>query len=195
MNDKLKELLGDELSKQVLEKLGKDVNIDIINNGNWIPKNKFDTKLEELKLLNQQVGQYKENASKVETLINENKELKSKYDTLNNDHTTAIEAKEKEISNINKKHTLLKSLNDSGAIESDLLLPLFDLDKLELNDNKIIGFDDLIKPIKEARKTMFKETQISGNEPNDGNSNLGGSNTPQVDKDFNVDLGFMDNIK
>ena len=37
----LKEILGEELYNQVSQKLG-DKKIDIINNGQWIPKSKFD---------------------------------------------------------------------------------------------------------------------------------------------------------
>ena len=42
----LKEILGEELYNQVSQKLG-DKKIDIINNGQWIPKSKFDDVIKE----------------------------------------------------------------------------------------------------------------------------------------------------
>lgn len=48
----LEQILGDELYKQVTDKLG-DNKIAIVSDGNWIPKDKFDN-------LNDEKKQYKE---------------------------------------------------------------------------------------------------------------------------------------
>src|SRR5699024_6134491 len=44
----LKELLGEELYNQVNEKAG-DNKLAIVSDGNWIPKAKFDDKIQEVK--------------------------------------------------------------------------------------------------------------------------------------------------
>ncbi len=52
----LKEILGEELFEQVSEKLG-DKKIDIVNNGSWIPKEKFDKVIKEKNTLKEQLEQ------------------------------------------------------------------------------------------------------------------------------------------
>lgn len=63
----LKELLGEELYNQVTEKVG-DNKIAIVSDGNWIPKDKFDEKNNELKGLQ---GQLTELQGTLETKENE----------------------------------------------------------------------------------------------------------------------------
>jgi len=171
MDDKLKILLGEELSKQVSEKL-KDSKIAIINDGSYIPKEKFDTKLEELKIIKTKLQDYEKNSVETETLINENTDLKAKYEKIKTDFDNGIASKDKEISNINKKHVLMTQLRESGAVGEDLLINKFDLDSLELNtDGKIKEFDTLIKPLKDSYKHMFKEVNIEGQKPGGNNNN------------------------
>src|SRR5690625_2891801 len=50
----LKELLGEELYNQVIEKVG-DNKIAIVSDGNWFPKDKFDEKNNEVKDLQEQL--------------------------------------------------------------------------------------------------------------------------------------------
>lgn len=57
--DKLKEILGEELYSKVSEKLG-DKKVDIVNNGNWIPKSKFDDVIE-------QKNNYKKQLEEIDT--------------------------------------------------------------------------------------------------------------------------------
>ena len=51
----LKELLGEELYNQLMEKLGDKHKVAIISDGNWIPKEKFDNLNEEKKQYKTQV--------------------------------------------------------------------------------------------------------------------------------------------
>jgi hypothetical protein len=172
MEEKLINILGEELSKQVKEKL-QDKKIAIINDGSWIPKEKFDSKNEELKLTKQQLEDYKKNAVNVENIVNENAELKTKYEKVKSDFEDGIKSKDNEISNINKKYSLLNELKKCGAVGEDLLLNKFNLDDIELNsEGKIKGFDELVKPLKENYKHMFKETNIEGTKPTNTNSSV-----------------------
>lgn len=52
----LKEILGEDLFKQVSEKLG-DKKLGIINDGSWIPKEKFDKVIKEKNTLKEQLEQ------------------------------------------------------------------------------------------------------------------------------------------
>lgn len=52
----LKELLGDDLYAQVIEKAG-DQKIDIVSNGQWFPKERFDAVNNEKKELKSQLDE------------------------------------------------------------------------------------------------------------------------------------------
>ena len=182
----LKELLGEELYKQVSEKLG-DKKI-IINDGSYLPKNKFDEKNEEVKILKEKVTSLEKTAKDTETLVKDNEDLKSKYSSLQEQSKKDLESKDKQISHITKKTALSKSLQEKGARYSDLLIKEFDLDTLELEGETVKDFDTLLNPLKERYKDMFTTTEVKGNDPQKGQQ-------PSNYDISNMDLSFMDNIK
>lgn len=166
--DWLKDLIGEELYKQVEPKL-KGQNIINLKDGNYIPKSKFDEKNEELKLTKQQIEEYKNKNTDIEKLLKDNTEYKSKLDDLNKDFNLKLEAKNKEIETISKKSVLSKTLKENGAIYDDLLLKSLNLDEIKLDGEKLSNFD--IKNIKEKYPNMFEEKKNSGNAiPNQTNN-------------------------
>jgi thymidylate synthase len=180
----LKELLGEELYKQVNEKLG-DKKI-IVNDGSYLPKSKFDEKNEEVKLLKEKVSSLEKTSKETETIIKDNAEMKQKFEALQTESKTQLEAKDKQISNIVKKTALAKSLTEKGAKYPDLLLKEFDIDGLELDGESVKNFDNLFNPLKERYKDMFPETRIEGNDPAKGKAK---------DDIGSMDLSFFDKIK
>ena len=181
----IKELLGEELYKQVAEKLG-DKKI-IVNDGSYLPKTKFDEKNEEVKLLKEKVTSYEKQVKDTETLLKDSADLKSKYETLQTESKTQLEAKDKQISHITKKTALSKALQDKGARYPDLLIKELDLDTVELDGENIKNFDNLYTPLADKYKDMFTVTEVQGNDPQRGQ---------QSNYDIsNMDLSFMDNIK
>lgn len=187
MDLKLKELLGEELVKKLETKL-KDVKIGIVNDGSWVPKEKFDNKTEELKLTKQQVDQYKENSSKVETLLKDNEALKTQYNELKTTHETVLTEKDKEISYITKKSVLSKALKENGARYDDLLMSKIDLESVNIENETIKGLDELINPLKEKYSDMFESKQVTGNKPSSGVKD-------QIVNPEEMDFSFMDNLK
>jgi protein subunit release factor A len=181
----LKELLGEELYKQVQEKLG-DKKL-IINDGSYLPKNKFDEKNEEVKLLKEKVTSLEKTTKDTETMLKDNEELKKKFEALQTESKTQLEAKDKQISHITKKTALSKALQDKGARYPDLLIKELDLDTVELDGESIKNFDNLYTPLADKYKDMFTVTEVKGNDPQKGQ---------QSNYDIsNMDLSFMDNIK
>ncbi|MEK5167194.1 phage scaffolding protein, partial [Paenibacillus sp. FSL R5-0527] len=78
----LKELLGEELYKQVIEKAGDKHKIAIVSDGNWFPKEKFDEVYNakkqaetDLKERDKQLSQLQEAAKGNEALQTQIKEL------------------------------------------------------------------------------------------------------------------------
>ena len=100
----LKKLLGEELYNQVSQKLG-DKKIDVINNGQWIPKQKFDD------------------------VIKEKNEYKSKLEEIMPD-AEAMEKKKQELWQMEKELMLKKqnldcfkdffNANDTKALEEQI---------------------------------------------------------------------------
>jgi hypothetical protein len=179
----LKELLGEELFKQVLPKIG-DKKI-ILNDGTYIPIAKFNEKNEEVKILKGQIKDYENKSRDVETLLKDNDSLKEKYESLNVKYNTDLEAKNKEISSIVKKSVLSKKLKESGAVYEELILKALDLDKIEIDGENVKNFN--VDDVKKQYPGMFSETSTQGN-VNPGASpqdNLGGTQKEKLIQQYN----------
>jgi hypothetical protein len=180
----LKELLGEELWKSVKEKLG-DKKL-IINDGSYLPKAKIDEKIDEIKLLKEKVDSLEKTSKETETLLKDNEELKKKYDVLQTESKTQLEAKDKQIANIVKKTALSKTLSEKGAKYPDLLMKEFDIDSLELDGESVKNFENLFTPLAEKYKDMFPEKKIEGKDPAKGKEAIDPAKG---------DFSWMDNIK
>lgn len=166
----LKELLGEELFKQVSEKLG-DKKVAVVSDGNWIPKDKFDS-------LNNEKKTYKETADKLKADLDEmsnkakgNEELTQQIDGLKGQ----LEESQTKIKDISISSAIEKELVKANAKFPDLLMGKIDKSKIEiLNDGTIKGLEDQITPMKESYKDLFGETKIVGGDPNRNNNNPNG---------------------
>jgi len=176
----LKHILGEDLYNQVKPKLEEaKVKIADISKGDYLPRDKFNEKNEENKLLKEQIEEYKKNSKDINKLVESNQELKSQIDTLNNDFTGKLKAKDKQITDISKKSALSKLLTDNKAVYPDLLLNTINLDEIELEGDSIKNFD--IEAKKKQYPNMFETVQTQGNvEP--GNNNPLTSNTSNLSK-------------
>lgn len=140
----------------------------------FIPKDKFNAVNEELKA-------QKDQATKSEATI---LELTGKAKTAEEkdaiiaqmkiDNETFKKDTDKRILNTTKSALLQMSLSsevDASAV--DLIAGLFDLDKLEIKEGKLSNYDDMVKPIKEARTSLFKATSTKSNgNPADRQNNI-----------------------
>lgn len=174
----LEQILGDELYKQVTDKLG-DNKIAIVSDGNWIPKDKFDN-------LNDEKKQYKE---QVDTLNVELGKLQKQLE--NNDGATeTIENLKKQIAD---KETEMKAIRKSNAIKLEVLkanpndvadiLPHLKDDTITIGeDGTITGLKEQLEALKESKAYLFKEIDpagtggsIGGGEKQKPSTNTGGS--------------------
>lgn len=159
----LKEILGEELFKQVVEKLG-DKKV-LLNDGNYLPKSKFDEKNEEVKLLKEKVSTLEKQGKDTVKLLKDNEELKGKYETLQSSSKTQLETKDKEIKEVITKGLLKDSLAEMGAVYPELLIKNINLDDVIVQDNKILN-NDILKSLKDNYKDLFKDTRVTGNNTN-----------------------------
>lgn len=145
----LKELLGEELYNQVIQKVG-DNKIDIVSNGNWIPKDKFNITNEQLKTANSTIESLKKSNVDNEELQRAANEYKQKY-----------EDSQAEMVRRDKEYTLKGKLKDLGITDVDYLIykhggvDKFNFDK----EGKLIGLEDTINPYKESIPHIFKQEE------------------------------------
>jgi hypothetical protein len=182
---KLKELIGEEAFKKVEADLGKkDL---IVNDGEYIPKEKFDAKLDEIKTLKSEKDKTeKELKTASDELKKLQDEKKASTSTVEQkvaelekkiaDQDGKIAAKEKELILAKKEGVLKDALTEAGVKNPKnlkLLMKEFDLEKLELDekDGKIKGFDESVKKLQEDYKPLFGEENFSGTPPGKGKTN------------------------
>lgn len=195
MSDRLKEKLGEDLYKQVLEKGIKASEIDLVDG--WIPKQRFDDKIKENKILSDKIKDFEKKDLEVEKLLKDNKDLKKSFDDLNASTKVELENKDKQISNITKISKAENKLRSEGAKYPDLLMSKLNLDSLTIDGENLIGLDDAVKKLKDDFSDMFitKETNSntppnpSGTPPN--TENIGNDGFPEGDFDWK---GFADKL-
>lgn len=192
--ESIKNLLGEDLTKQVEEALkgkgkdGKDFDCVAGNDGTYVPAEKYDAE--------------KQKATKAEKLVKEVSDAlkglggSGDIEKINDDITqaqTAIsdlkDAHKKELDHL-AKTTALKLALTGKAHDTDDIIALLDMDtvKVDKDGNLINSIDDLIKPIKEKKSYLFKEEKtttpdVKGVVPvgsNDNNLPAGGNQTPTV---------------
>jgi hypothetical protein len=174
----LKELLGEELYKQVSEKLGDKHKVAVVSDGQWIPKDKFDAVNEAKKQLetdikdrDTQLGDLKKNAG-------DNVELKKQISALEETNKQTAANYEAKIKDISVTSAIEKALTAANAKFPDLLLGKIDKNKIELlQDGTIKGLEDQLTTLKTSYKDLFGETVITGGKP-------GGGGNPNPDPDF-----------
>lgn len=175
---KLKELIGEDLFKKVESDLsGKEL---IINDGSYIPKEKFDKLNDEKKDLQKEkdklTGDLKTAQDDLKKIKDEkdnnNKSVEDKIADLTkkiDEQNNKIAAKDKELQVAKKEGILKDSLTAAGVTNPKnlkLLMKEFELDKVEVTeDGKIKGFDDTIKKLQEDYKPLFGEEQFGGTPP------------------------------
>lgn len=200
----LKEILGEELYNKVTAALkgkgkdGKDVEL-LINDGTFIPKEKFDAVNTQKNDLTKQIGDLKKVTDEYEklkpqieamkTAASENPLLKTQLEDLQKkieayptqikelqDKNTDWENKYKDTSLTNAIKMGLLSANVNPKFV-DLLISKFDKSKLQLDNDKVIGLDDQIKSVQEGYKELFGEQvpPSNGNNPPAG----GAGNVPK----------------
>ena len=164
----LKELgLTDEAINSVMQEYGKSVNA--LKAQNEAYKNQED----ELNQTKKQLDKMQEDLKQLEASESTIEELKSKIKAKDEEFNTFKADTEKREIQRRKTSALSKVLKEAGAIEEsiDLLIPVFDIDAVQIDKNgNIIDKDDLINPIKESKKGLFVTRDLENNTPPTSNN-------------------------
>lgn len=105
-------------------------------------------------------------------------EYKTKYENLEKEHNDLKTSIETEKTNSLKSNALRKHLKAEGFEEKliKLLEKNFDVEKIEVEDDKIKGWGDMIKPLREEYAGYISTETQTGNPPANPPSNVSGKN-------------------
>ena len=190
--DEVKKLLGDELFKQVEEKIG-DVKIDIVSDGKkWIPKVKFDEINTDKNTYKKQAENLTKDLDKLKESLKDNKDATEIIEGLKEE----ISKKEKEMAEEKKLNAIkLEILKDNPHNVEDILRRI-NVDEITIKeDGEAIGLRDVLDKIKKDESYLYKD--------DDGTTGTGGSKgagqkPPRKDNDetnLGTELGKKSEIK
>ena len=148
----LKQLLGEELYNQVTSKLG-DKKI-MVDDGNFIPKARFDKVNDQKKELETQL---KTSSETIETLKKNNSDNETLQSTIG-EHEKTIEKLKKEAEDKDFNYSLRDALKEAGCIDSRALEVYLTKENLKLEDGKIVGLEEQLNSLKESKTYLFKDT-------------------------------------
>lgn len=174
--DKLKELLGEELFEQVQEKLGEKHKIDIVNDGRWIPKSKFDDVNIEKNEYKGQIDNLNKELGELKKKVKDDGEVTKKIGELEKE----IEDKEKEMEKIRKTNAIKFEVLKANPKDVKDILPHIDDEVVKIEDGEIVGLKEQIEKLKEEKAYLFKEEAPTGTGGSKGNPPRGG-NEPKVE--------------
>lgn len=182
----LKELLGEELYSQVEVKLGdKKITVD---DGNFIPKSRFDQVNEAKKELDTQL---KDRDKQLEELSKNNKDSEALFkqikdlQALNKQTQTDYEAK---IDKIQFDNVLDSALSSAKCKNNKALKSLLDIEGIKYQEGKLEGLEGQLEALKKEASYLFEV------ESNQGGSGFNPGGEPPEEKGDSTTC-FMDAIR
>ena len=194
-NMKLQDLLGEELYKQVEEKLNaananeadklKHIRYVDLSEGEYVSKTKYALLEEEKKNLETQIGTLNTTITTLKKDNKDNEELQTTITNLQAD----LKNQQQENAKLAKTYALKEKLSQSGVLDPDYLIyKTGGIDKFTFDkDNHPVGVDDVVKPYREdaAMAHLFKqESKKPPYNPQNGGS--GGTVNPFAKDTFNL---------
>lgn len=158
-------LEGNEKKTEIVEAIKKEMAFHMI------PKDKFNEVNSELKATKEQLFKADETMKDLSGKAKTAEEKDALIAQMKADNEAFKTDTEKRIANTQKSAALQMALSkDVDPAAVDLIAGLVNIDNVKYEGGKIANYDELIKPIREERKTLFKEIQNVGNPPGGGSS-------------------------
>jgi predicted RNase H-like nuclease (RuvC/YqgF family) len=191
MSEAIKKIVGEDLYNQITAKGLNPDKFDLLENyvpkDSHLPKTRYNEIKEKLTATEEKIKTYESQLKEYDKLIKdseafkaENEGFKTKLSDLETKYTNDLKVKDKQIENVLKKSLVKEHLITNGAQYIDLLIDKVNFDTVKVENDKLTGFDDQFKSMKENYKGLFIETtnKQDGNTPQGGNDsgNTGGDN-------------------
>lgn len=156
---RLEELLGADLYKQVMEKLGDKHKVAVVSDGAWFPKEKFDAVNEEKKQYKGQVDDLSKQLTTLQGKLKDNEGATATIEQLK----TQIADKEKELAATRKQNAIKLKALEAGPNDVSDILPHIKQDAVVVGeDGTITGLEEQIKTLRESKPYLFREQAADG---------------------------------
>jgi len=154
----LKELLGEELYAQVMEKAG-DKKLAVVSDGNWIPKEKFNDLNKNFKDLKQQLSDRDTQLEDLKTKAAGNEDFKNTIEQLQNDNKKIKEDYEAKLTQQSFDFALKEALSGANAKNPKAVEALLNKEAIKMDGDKLLGLEEQLKAIKESDSYLFEAEQ------------------------------------
>lgn len=183
MSEKIKAKIGEEKYNLFLKDSGlKPEDFDLVNDGSYVPRTRLNEINGKLKATEEKVSSYEKQLNDTKKMLEGSEEFKNKYEELNTKYENDIALKDKEILNTSKQFLVESKLREVGAKHTSLLIKEIDLEKLTIDNNNLLGMDEVIKNLKTNYEDLFITKNASNNTTqNTNNSETNNSNSSEID--------------
>lgn len=154
----LKELLGEELYKQVMEKAG-DKKIAIVSDGNWIPKEKFNELNENTKELKKQLKDRDAQLTELGEKAKGHEELTAKINELTEVNKKTEADYQKKLDQQAFDFALKSALTNAKAKNPKAVEALLNKESIKLDGDKLLGLEDQLKALQKSDAYLFEAEQ------------------------------------
>lgn len=155
----LKELLGEDLYNQVIQKAGEN-KIAVVSDGNWFPKDKFDTVNNDNKELKKQLKSRDDQLEELKKVDAEG--LQQKIQDLQKANEDAEKEWQSKLDQQQFDFALKDALGAAKVRNPKAAQALLNLEAIKLDGDKLLGLEEQLKTIKESDPYLFVEDK---NEP------------------------------
>jgi len=174
----LKELLGEELYQQVMEKAGSH-KLAVVNDGQWFPKEKFDQVNNDNKELKKQLEERDDQLKDLGKKAKGNEELQQQIKDLQQKNEDTAKEYQAKLDAQSFDYALSDALRDAKARNPKAVKALLNTEAIKLDGDKLLGLDEQLKALQESDAYLF-ESEETPQGPKGRTPNPGGKGDPGV---------------
>ena len=156
--EQLKGKLTEDTYNSLAEQL-KDEKDLFVGFGNFIPHSRLKEESDKVKELQAQLAERDKQLAELAESNKSNAELKAQIEKLTAENQKAAENYEKNLTEIKVKHSVFDGLKEAGAKHPELLQGFVERDKLTFEGEKLNGFEEQLKGLKEKYPDLFAEKE------------------------------------
>ncbi|WP_142415413.1 phage scaffolding protein [Hathewaya massiliensis] len=174
---KLSEILGEHF-KQIPEDLQKKYkDIDLVDSSNYVEKSELETANKTIKQYKKDIEKRDKDLTDLQSKVKDNEELNTEIEQLKADNKKASEEYEAKLNQVKFENALEKALIKSKAKNNKAVKALLDIEKIKLDGENLLGFDDQIKALEESDAYLFLKEEVDQEKNKETEKPLGGTGT------------------
>lgn len=151
----LKDILGDDLYKQVKEKLGDTEVIVVDRNDPMVPKHRLDEVIAERNRYKEMVEERDAQLADLKTWAKDNEALKAQIAELQAKNKQVTEDYEKQLTEQRFAFAIERAVAKADARNVKAVVALLDTSKISLDGENLLGFDEQIAALKKSDPYLF----------------------------------------